>query len=156
MATERKITLKGKQELEEELDILKTVKRAEIAEQIKIARSFGDLSENAEYTEARNEQSRIEGRILELENILRTAVVVNEIDLKSIGVGTKVRLLDVEMNEEEEYRILGFVDVEQGIISSESPVGKALLGHVVGDVVEVQVPMGTIQYKVLEITKAEH
>ena len=159
MANEMVLTKKGKQEIEEQLEYLKTVKRAEISEQIKVARSFGDLSENAEYTEARNEQSRIEGKILDLENTLRKAVVVDDdaINLERVGVGTTVRILDVEFDEEETYTILGSMEtnIDSGCISNESPVGAALIGKRVGDEVDVQTPGGTIKFKVLEISRAE-
>ena len=152
MANEFVLTKKGKAALEEELEYLKTVKRAEISEQIKVARSFGDLSENAEYTEARNEQSRIEGKIQGLEKTLRTATIVEK-----VGIGTKVRILDTETNEEETYQIFGSMesDVANNIISNESPVGQALLGKSVGEEVIVEAPGGEIKLVVLEISKAD-
>jgi len=159
MANEHVLTKSGKLEMEKELEYLKSVKRVEIADQIKIARGFGDLSENAEYTEARNEQSRIEGRITELEEILKNAVVVDDDDVKLdvVGIGTKVKLLDVEFNEEEEYQILGSTesDISKGNITNESPVGKALIGRKVGDVVDVDAPGGVVKFKILAIAKAE-
>ena len=159
MANEIVLTKKGKIEMEAQLEYLKTVKRAEISEQIKVARSFGDLSENAEYTEARNEQSRIEGKIIDLENNLRTAIVVDDddVNLEKVGIGTKVRLLDLDANEEETYSIFGTMetDVESGRISNESPVGRALIGKAVGDEVEVKAPGATVRLKILEITKAD-
>ena len=159
MASEFVLTKKGKIALEQQLEYLKTVKRAEISEQIKIARSFGDLSENAEYTEARNEQSRIEGKIQSLEKTLRTATVVDddEINLETVGIGTKVRILDQDLGEEETYQIFGSMesDVESNSISNESPVGKALLGKAVGDEVEVEAPGGIMHFIVLEISKAD-
>ena len=159
MANEFVLTKKGKQDLEAQLEYLKTVKRAEISEQIKIARSFGDLSENAEYTEARNEQSRIEGKIQTLESTLRMATIVDddEVNLEKVSIGTKVRLLDKEMDEEETYQIFGSMeaDVANNIISNESPVGQALLGHSVGDEVSVEVPGGVAHFIILEISKAD-
>ena len=159
MANEFVLTKKGKQDLEAQLEYLKTVKRAEISEQIKVARSFGDLSENAEYTEARNEQSRIEGKILELEAQLKAAVVVDDdqVDLNVVSIGTRVKLLDMEFNEEETYQILGSseADIFKNNISNESPVGQALLGHKVGEVVTIDAEGGSFTYKILEITKAE-
>ncbi len=159
MANEFVLTKRGKIAMEEQLEYLKTVKRAEISEQIKLARSFGDLSENAEYTEARNEQSRIEGTIQALEKTLRLAIVVDddEINLETVGVGTKVRLLDTEFNEEDTYQIFGSMesDVANNIISNESPVGKALIGKAVGDEVEVETPAGKVKLVVLEISKAD-
>lgn len=153
------LTKKGKEELEQQLEYLKTVKRAEIAEQIKVARSFGDLSENAEYTEARNEQSRIEGKIIDLEKTLRTAVVVDdgEINLETVSIGTRVRIRDLEFGDEETYTILGSmeVDVNSHSISNESPVGKALMGRSVGEEVVVEAPGGEVRLLILEISKAE-
>lgn len=158
MANEYVLTRSGKAEMEKELEYLKTVKRAEIAEAIKVARGFGDLSENAEYTEARNEQSRIEGKILELEQILRSAKVVNDVaNLEAVGIGTRVKLLDLDYNEEEVYQILGSSesDIKKNNITNESPVGKALIGHKVGDTVCIDAPGGVVRFRVLEITKAE-
>lgn len=159
MANEFVLTKKGKQDLEAQLEYLKTVKRAEISEQIKVARSFGDLSENAEYTEARNEQSRIEGKIQSLESTLRMATIVDddEVNLEKVSIGTKVRLLDQEFEEEEIYQIFGSMeaDVSNNIISNESPVGQALLGHSVGDEISVEVPGGIAHFTILEISKAD-
>ncbi len=159
MANEFVLTKRGKLELEKQLDYLKDVRRAEISEQIKEARSFGDLSENAEYAEARNEQSRVEGRIRELESTLTRATVVEdgEVNLGRVSVGTKVRIADKESSEEETYQILGSMETSatSHILSNESPVGKALLGHGVGDVVEVRAPGGKMRFTILEITKAD-
>ncbi len=159
MANEHVLTKSGKLEMEKELEYLKSVKRAEIAEQIKVARSFGDLSENAEYTEARNEQSRIEGRITDLEETLRNAVVVDDDDvaLDAVGIGTRVRLLDLDYNEEEVYQILGSTesDIQRNNITNESPVGKALIGRKVGQEVDVDAPGGVVRFRILEISKAE-
>ena len=159
MAKEFILTKTGKAQLEEQLEYLKTVKRAEISEQIKVARSFGDLSENAEYTEARNEQSRIEGKIMELEAQLKAAVVVDDdqVDLTEVGIGTQVKLFNVDFDEEETYKILGAseADIFKGIISNESPVGKALLGHKIGEAVTVETDSGSFTYKILEIAKAD-
>lgn len=159
MANEFVLTKKGKQDLEAQLEYLKTVKRTEISEQIKVARSFGDLSENAEYTEARNEQSRIEGKIQSLESTLRMATIVDddEVNLEKVSIGTKVRLMDKEFGEEETYQIFGSMeaDVANNIISNESPVGQALLGHSVGDEVTVEVPGGQAHFTILEISKAD-
>ena len=159
MANEFVLTKKGKQDLEAQLEYLKTVKRTEISEQIKVARSFGDLSENAEYTEARNEQSRIEGKIQILESSLRMATIVDddEVNLEKVSIGTKVRLMDKEFGEEETYQIFGSMeaDVANNIISNESPVGQALLGHSVGDEVVVEVPGGQAHFTILEISKAD-
>lgn len=149
------LTNKGLKELEEKLEYLKTVRRPEISEQIKIARGFGDLSENAEYDEAKNEQAKIEGEIAQIEAMLKSAVVVDEtdIDLKAVSVGTTVKVLDIEFDEEVEYKIVGSAEsnINEGKISNESPVGAALIGKKVGDIVDVEVPSGTIQLKVLDI-----
>lgn len=157
MKKEVVLTHKGVRELEEKLEYLKTVKRQEVSEQIKEARAFGDLSENAEYDEAKNEQAKIEGEIIELEKMLRNAVVVveDEVDSTKANIGTFVKLLDLEFEEEEEYQIVGTVeaDVSKNKISNESPVGKALVGKGIGDVVDVETPSGTIQFKILDIYK---
>ena len=159
MASEFVLTKKGKIAMEQELEFLKTVKRAEISEQIKVARSFGDLSENAEYTEARNEQSRIEGKIQSLEKTLRIATIVDDddVNLEKVGIGTKVRILDQELGEEETYQILGSMEsnVAAGVISIESPVGRALLGKSVGEEVAVETPGGELKFTVLEISRAD-
>lgn len=149
------LTNKGLKELEEKLEYLKTVRRPEISEQIKIARGFGDLSENAEYDEAKNEQAKIEGEIAQIEAMLKNAVVVDEaeIDLKAVSVGTTVKVLDMEFDEEVEYKIVGSAEsnINEGKISNESPVGAALVGKKVGDIVDVEAPSGTVQFKVLDI-----
>lgn len=149
------LTKDGLKEKQEKLDYLKTVKRAQISEQIKEARAFGDLSENAEYDEAKNEQARVEAEIAQLEKMLRNATVVedNEIDVTSVGIGTTVRILDMEFDEEEVYSIVGSVeaDADKKRISNESPVGGALMGKKVGDVAEVATPGGTVSFKILDI-----
>lgn len=159
MADNLVLTKKGYEELEKELEYLKNVRRKEVAEHIKEAKSFGDLSENAEYDEARNEQSLLEGQIQTIENQLKIAKVVDdeELDLSKVSIGTKIRLLDIEFNEEETFQLFGTVeaDASRGIISNESPIGKAVIGASVGDVVNVEAPVGTIQYKVLSIEKAD-
>ncbi len=151
------LTLEGLAKLEKELEQLKTVKRREVAERIKQALEFGDISENSEYEDAKNEQGFIEGRILSIEKMLRNAKVIDEQDVKDnvVGVGTKVKLIEVNGGTEVEYMIVGSAeaDPEQSKISNESPVGRSLMGQKVGSVVNVIVPMGTIQYKVIGITK---
>lgn len=151
------LTEQGLQEMEERLEYLKTVRRLEIAEEIKQARAFGDLSENAEYDEAKNEQARIEGEIARLESMLRNVQVVSEeeVDVQKVNVGTRVKLLDKEDNEEYEYQIVGSAeaDLGNGKISNESPVGKALLGRKAGATVKVDAPGGTMRYKILEISR---
>jgi len=149
------LTHKGVRELEDKLEYLKTFKRKEIAEQIKTARAFGDISENAEYDEAKNEQAKIEGEIVAIENMLKNAVIVDEeeVDLRTVNVGTTVKLLDKEFKEEVEYQIVGSVeaDVERNKISNESPVGHALLGKKVGNIIKVDTPDGCIKFQILDI-----
>ncbi len=151
------LTQEGYDNLEKEVEYLRTEKRAEIAERIKVALGFGDLSENSEYDEAKNAQASNEIRIAELENKLRYAKIIDEseIDTKTVQVGNKVKILDLEFNEELEYTIVGSteVDLSQNKISNESPIGSALMGAKKNQVVEVAAPAGTIKYKVLSITK---
>lgn len=153
----RLLTYAGLKALEDELENLKVVKRKEVAGKIKEAREQGDLSENAEYDAAKDEQRDIELRIEELEKLLKNAEVVveDEIDTDKINVGCKVKLLDVEYDEEMEYYIVGSTEANslQNKISNESPVGHALIGKGVGDVVDVETQAGVIQYKVLEIQR---
>ena len=152
------LTYQGLQKLESELQDLKVVKRKEIAQKIKEAREQGDLSENAEYDAAKDEQRDIEARIEEIEKILRHAEVVveEEVDLDKISVCCQVRILDCEFDEELEYKIVGSTEANslKGKISNESPVGKALLGAKVGDIVNVDTQAGVLQYKVLEIQRS--
>ncbi len=151
------LTYAGLKKLEEELHDLKVVKRKEVAGKIKEAREQGDLSENAEYDAAKDEQRDIEARIEEIEKILKNAEVVveDEVDLDRISVGCKVKVFDLEFDEEMELKIVGSTEANslQGKISNESPVGKALIGAHTGDVVEVEMPAGVMQYKVLEIQR---
>ncbi len=150
------ITDEGLKRLEKELEELKTVKRKEVAEKIKVALSFGDLSENSEYDEAKNEQAIIEGRIAEIENQLKNVQVLdeNELGTEIVHVGSTVRIKDGD-GDEMTYRIVGSTEADpmNGRISDESPVGKSLLGHSTGDVVEVETPNGVMNYTVLEISK---
>ena len=149
------LTHQGVKELEQKLEYLKTVRRLEIAEEIKTARAFGDLSENAEYDEAKNEQAKIEGEIVMLENMLRNATVVDQedVDVQRVNVGTTVKVLDKEYNEEIEYKIVGSAeaDLSTNKISNESPVGRALLGKKVGNLVKVETPGGLVKLKILDI-----
>lgn len=151
------LTYEGLKKLEEELDYLKTTKKKEVAERIKEARGFGDLSENSEYDDAKNEQAEVEARIVTIENMLRNVKVVSDddIDLKTVQIGNIVKVLDIEMNEEVEYMIVGptEVDVMNNKISNESPMGMALMGKKKGAKVKVEAPMGEIEYKILEISK---
>ena len=157
MAKEFKITSTRLQELEEELNYLKTTREMEVAELIKEARSFGDLSENSEYDEAKNEQGKLYGRIAEVENILANAVVIEEDEDNSgrVGLGCRVRVLDVEMEEEEEYTIVGSQEADpmNFRISDDSPFGRAMVGKGVGDVVEVEAPVGVLQFRILNVEK---
>ena len=161
MAMEAKkniLTYEGLKKYEEELQELKVVKRREVAQKIKEAREQGDLSENAEYDAAKDEQRDIEARIEELEKILKNAEVVDEdeVDLERINIGCRVKILDIEYNEELEYKIVGSTEANslKGKISNESPVGKALIGTKAGDVINVETPAGVFQYKVLEIQRS--
>lgn len=152
------LTQEGYDNIEKELEYLKTTKRSEISERIKVALGFGDLSENSEYDEAKNAQAENEIKIADLENKLRYAKIINEseIDTKTVQVGNKVRIKDMDFDEEFEYTIVGSteVDLSQNRISNESPIGKALLGAKKNQVVEVQLPDNEIaKYKVLSIEK---
>ena len=151
------LTQEGFDKLEQELENLKTVKRVEIAERIKVALGFGDLSENSEYDEAKNAQAENETKIAELENKIRYAKIIDEseIDTKTVQVGNTVKLLDLEFDEEVSYTIVGSteVDIAQNKISNESPIGSAILVAKKNQIVEVQAPAGVMQYKVLSITK---
>ena len=151
------LTQEGFDKLEQELENLKTVKRVEIAERIKVALGFGDLSENSEYDEAKNAKAENETKIAELENKIRYAKIIDEseIDTKTVQVGNTVKLLDLEFDEEVSYTIVGSteVDIAQNKISNESPIGSAILGAKKNQIVEVQAPAGVMQYKVLSITK---
>lgn len=151
------LTYAGLKRLEEELDDLKAVKRKEVAEKIREAREQGDLSENAEYDAAKDEQRDIEARIEEIEKILKNAEVVveDEVDFKKISVGCKVRVLDMEYDEETDFQIVGSTEANslQGKISNESPVGKALIGSKKGETVDVELPIGIMKYKVLNIER---
>ena len=151
------LTQDGYNKLEEELEYLKTVKRKEVAERLKVAISFGDLSENAEYDEAKNEQAQVEERIVKLENMLRKAVIIDEsqIDSDTVTVGCTVTVYDNDFEEVVEYTIVGSAEADpyNGKISNESPVGRAFLGRHKDDEVEVQVPNGIVVYKILEIRR---
>ena len=151
------LTQEGYDNLEKELEYLRTDKRAEIADRIKVALGFGDLSENSEYDEAKNAQAENEVKIAELENKLRYAKIIDEseIDTKTVQIGNTVKLHDIEFDEDIEYTIVGSTEVnlEENRISNESPIGKALLGAKKNQVVNVEAPAGTIQYKILSIKK---
>ena len=151
------LTQEGFDKIEQELEYLRTEQRAEIAERIKVALWFGDLSENSEYDEAKNAQAENEAKIAELENKIRYAKIIDEseIDTKTVQVGNTVKVLDMEFDEEESYTIVGSteVDVVANKISNESPIGMALLGKKRNNVVEVQAPVGIIKLKILSIKK---
>ena len=153
-----RMSAEGLKDLEKQLEYLKNVRRAEVAQKLKEARSFGDLSENAEYDAAKDEQRDIEARIEELEAILKNAEVVveDEVDLNKINVGCAVKVYDITFDEEMEFKIVGSTEANslEGKISNESPVGKALIGKKVGDVVAVETQAGVIQYKVLDIKRS--
>jgi transcription elongation factor GreA len=148
------LTKEGKEELEKRLEYLKITKRAEITERIKTARDFGDLSENFEYKSAKDEQAMVEGEILEIEEKLKYAVIINDGATKKgvVSLGSKVDFIDVKTGDKYSYEIVGTteVDVEAGRISNESPIGNSLLGHKAGDTVTVNVPAGS---KTIEIKK---
>lgn len=151
------LTLEGLRRLEKELEYLKTVRRREVAERIKQSKEFGDIAENSEYEDAKNEQAFIEGRILQLEKMLRNASVIDEtdIDTSAVSLGARVRLKDLECGDVIEYIIVGSAEADpaQLKISNESPVGRAIFGHKVGAVVEVVVPAGTFKYEILDICR---
>ena len=155
MAKETVLTSEGLVKLEQELENLKTVRRREVADKIKVAISFGDLSENSEYDEAKNEQAMIEARILQIEAMLKNVKIldVGELDTEVVNVGSKVHVLDVEFDEDETFHIVGSTEAnpDAGKISDESPVGKGLLGHRAGDIVAIPVPNGTVNYNILDI-----
>ncbi len=157
MMTEKEIILtpEGLSNLEQELETLKTVKRREVAERIKQAIDFGDISENSEYEDAKNEQAFIEGRIITLEKMLRNVRVIEhtENDSNVVHLGAKIKLQDLESNEVLEYTLVGSAEADpmKNKISNESPVGKAIIDKNKGEVVEVNVPAGVIQYKILDV-----
>jgi transcription elongation factor GreA len=151
------LTCEGLEKLENELEYLKTEKRRDVAEKIKQALAFGDLSENSEYDEAKNEQAQMEARIAQIEAMLKNAKVIDDDDVTTdvVSIGSKVKVLDVDFDEEIEYSLVGSTEADpsQYKISDESPVGAAILGKSVGDAVDVLVPSGTIQFKIIEINR---
>ena len=151
------MTYEGITKLEEELEFQKTVKRKDITEKIKVALGYGDLSENSEYDEAKNEQAFVEGRIIQLENMLRNASVIDENDIEKdvVSIGAIVKVKDYEFDEEVEFYIVGSAEADPMVnkISNESPVGSALVGKKVGAVIEVTVPDGVGKYEVLEVRR---
>ena len=157
MKKEFKMSQSRFDELQKELTYLKTTRSDEVAEMIKVARGFGDLSENSEYDEAKNEQGKLYSRIAEVEAVLANYVIIDhqEFDANAVSLGSLVKVLDEEFQEEQTYHIVGSQEADpmEGRISEDSPFGKALLGKVVGDEVEVEAPMGVLRYKVLDIQK---
>jgi len=148
------LTEGGLRKVEKELEELKSVRRREVAERIKQAIEFGDISENSEYEDAKNEQAFIEGRIITLEKMLRNVKVIEDTrDTHEVSIGSTVRLKDLEYGDIIEYTIVGSMEAEpdDNKISNESPVGKAILGHKKGDVVEVSVPAGSLKYEIIDI-----
>lgn len=149
-------TEEGLKKTEDELEHLKSVVRREVAEKIKIALGYGDLSENAEYDHAKNEQAKVEEKIAKLENMLRNAVLIEEekVDKTLVNIGSVVKVKEVGTDDEEEYTIVGSAETDplEGKISNESPMGSALLGKKVGDVAEVEVPDGTVSFEIVSIT----
>lgn len=157
MAKEYKLSAERFQALKDELNYLKTVREREVADQIKEARSFGDLSENSEYDEAKNEQGKLYSRIAEVEDILANCVVIEEQehDPNTVRLGSRIKVRDLEFEEDSEYEVVGSQEADpmNGRISEDSPFGRALLGKAVGDDVIVEAPAGIIRYKVLELIK---
>ncbi|MBP3706121.1 MAG: transcription elongation factor GreA [Clostridia bacterium] len=157
MAKAIKVTEEGLKKLQDELENLKTVGRADIAEKIKVARGYGDLSENSEYDEAKNEQAKIEARIVEIEAMLKNIEIISDIKgaAKTVMVGVKVKLYDEEFDEECEYRIVGSTEADpmNNKISDESPIGRAIMGKKIGDEVIAETPAGEMKLKILGISK---
>ena len=157
MAKKVLLTNEGLQKLQEELDNLKNVRRKENTAALKVAKSFGDLSENSEYDEAKNEQAEIEARIAEIEGMLKNVEIIDEdgIDTGVVSVGAKVTVKDLDDDEVSEYLIVGSTEADpmKGKISDESPLGSALIGHKAGEVVIVEAPMGKLEYEVVSISK---
>ncbi len=156
MAKSVQLTKEGLERLKVELETLKTQGRTDIAEKIRVARGYGDLSENSEYDEAKNEQAKIEARIVELEKMLENVQLIEEdVDTDSVTVGVTVTVFDVDFEEEMTYRVVGPAEADpmNGLISDDSPVGKALLGAKVGDTVTAEAPVGELKFKIVSISK---
>ncbi len=156
MTKTTRLTKEGLEKLKAELEHLRTEGRTEIAEKIRVARGYGDLSENSEYDEAKNEQAKIEARIIELEKTLENVSVIDEdVDTDTVSVGVTVTILDVEYDEELTYKMVGSAEADpmKGYISDNSPVGKALIGAKVGDTVTAEAPAGELKFKILSISK---
>lgn len=157
MAKEFKLSSKRLEELQEELNYLKTTREKEVAELIKEARSFGDLSENSEYDEAKNEQAKLYGRIAEVENILNHAIIIDEVEELAghVGLGCRVVVRDLEFDEEESYVIVGSQEADpmNGRISDDSPFGRAIIGKTIGDQITVEAPAGTLRFEIVSVEK---
>lgn len=155
MKKEVRLTQEGLENLEKELDFLKTTKRDEIAEKIEIARSYGDLSENAEYDEAKNDQAVVEARIAEIEAMLKNAVVIEDVDTGRVRTGATIIVKNITRNKEYEYKIVGSNEANplKGLLSDESPVGLALLDKAPGEIVSVETPGGVVEYQVVEVMR---
>lgn len=159
MNVEREIVLteKGRKRIKEELEHLRTVHRKEVADRMRDSKQFGELSENSEYEDAKTEQAFVEGRILELKHILQTALIISDSDVRTdvVSIGSKVKLRDLETEDEWEYNIVGSAEADpsEDRISNESPVGEALLDSKVGDIIEIEVPAGTVKYEIINISK---
>lgn len=155
MAQEYKLSQERLKELTDELTYLRTVREKEVAEQIKEARSYGDLSENSEYDEAKNEQGKLYSRIAEVENILSHAVLIDDKGrvMDKISLGSRIKVLDLDAEIEEDYTLVGSQEANpmEGKISDDAPFGKALMGKAVGDEINIEVPAGTLRYKVITI-----
>jgi transcription elongation factor GreA len=152
------LTAEGYEKLKQDIEYLSTDKRREVAERIRIAREFGDIAENAEYDDAKNEQAHLEARIAMLEERLKDARVIQKKEIKSgeVSIGTKVRLRDMDANQTVEYFIVGSAEANptEGKLSNESPVGKAIMGRKKGEIVEVAAPRGSLKYKIMDIKAA--
>lgn len=157
MAKEFKLTKERLGQLEEELNYLKTTRELEVAELLKVARSFGDLSENSEYDEAKNEQSKLYGRIAEVENILAHAVLIDDADIEHdvVGLGSSVELEDLEFGDVDKYEIVGSQEANPAVgrISDDSPIGRAILGKKAGVTVTVDAPGGALQFKIISVSR---
>jgi transcription elongation factor GreA len=155
LGRETLVTQEGYDKLVAELEQLTTHRRAEVAERIKTAREYGDVSENAEYDDAKNEQARVETRIVNIEESLRTAKIIGEVDTKTVGIGNKVTVQEQGEKDTEVYTIVGSTEADplENRVSNESPFGKALIGSSKGDVVEVPAPKGSITYEIVKIGK---
>ena len=159
MADQVMLTEEGFEKLENELEYLETEKRREVAKRIKVAREFGDISENSEYDDAKNEQAFVEGRIKEIKNMIRNAHVVKdeEVTDKKVNLGTTVVLQDLDTEEKVRYTLVGSAESDplNYKISNESPIGKSIIGHKIGDKVTVEIPSGEVKYKIVSIEKSK-